>query len=77
MQRTIDGTKSAGINRVVWNLTPATAPGQQAGGFAGFGGGRGGFGVVEPGTYLVTLEVGGKKLTKPVQVLQDRWLGER
>ena len=75
--RTIDGTKTAGINRVVWNLTPATAPAQPGGGFAGFGAGRGGFGVVEPGTYLVTLEVGGKKLTKPVQVLQDRWLGER
>jgi len=25
----------------------------------------------------VTLETGGKKMTKPLQVLQDRWLGER
>jgi len=32
---------------------------------------------VEPGTYIITLEVGGKKYTKPLQVLQDRWLGER
>jgi photosystem II stability/assembly factor-like uncharacterized protein len=49
-----------------------------AGGFGGGGGGRGGFGGgVEQGTYIVTLSVGGKTLTKPVTVLQDRWLGER
>ena len=41
------------------------------------GGGRGGGGAVGEGTYVVTLEVGGKKLTKPLQVLQDRWLNER
>jgi hypothetical protein len=72
--RTLDGTKNAGINRVVWNLAPTPAPGAGQ----GFGGGRGGFvPAVEPGTYIVTLETGGKKLTKPLQVLQDRWLGER
>ena len=78
--RTIDGTKSAGINRVMWNLAPTSPQGQGGGGFGGGGfggGGRGGFVTVEPGTYIVTLEVGGKKLTKPLQVLQDRWLGER
>ena len=32
---------------------------------------------MEPGTYNVTLEVAGKKFTKPLQVLQDRWLNER
>jgi hypothetical protein len=32
---------------------------------------------VSEGTYVVTLEVGGKKLTKPVSVVADRWLGER
>jgi photosystem II stability/assembly factor-like uncharacterized protein len=73
--RTIDGTKTAGINRIMWNLSPTASQGQGGGG--GFGGGRGGITTVEPGTYLVTLEVGGKKLTKPLQVLQDRWLGER
>ena len=26
---------------------------------------------------IVTLDVGGKKFTKPLQVLQDRWLNER
>jgi len=76
--RTLDGAKTAGINRVMWNLAPQPPAGQQGGfGGGGFGGGRGGGGAVEPGTYLVTLEVGGKKLTKPLQVLQDRWLNER
>jgi photosystem II stability/assembly factor-like uncharacterized protein len=75
--RTLDGPKAAGINRAMWNLAPAPPQGQQGGGFGG-GGGRGGFATaVEPGTYIVTLDVGGKKYTKPVQVLQDRWLNER
>ena len=49
------------------------------GGFAGGGGGGrgGGGGGVEPGTYIVTLTANGKTLTKPVTVLQDRWLGEK
>jgi photosystem II stability/assembly factor-like uncharacterized protein len=72
--RTLDGPKAAGINRVTWNLAPQPAAGQPAG---GFGGGRGGAGAVEPGTYVVTLDVAGKKFTKPLQVLQDRWLNER
>jgi hypothetical protein len=76
--RTLDGAKAAGINRVMWNLAPTPPPGQQGGGFGGGGGGgRGGVAAVEPGTYVVTLEVGGKKYTKPLQVLPDRWLGER
>jgi hypothetical protein len=74
--RNIDGTKHAGINRVLWNLAPNPQPGEQ--GRAGFGGGRGAPPpAVEPGTYIVTLTVGGKTYTKPVSVLQDRWLGER
>ena len=60
----------------MWNLAPAPAPGA-GGNFGGGGGGRGGAGAVEPGTYIVTLDVAGKKFTKPLQVLQDRWLGER
>jgi len=74
--RTLEAAKTAGINRVMWNLAPQPPQGQQGGGGGG-GGGRGGAGAVEPGTYIVTLEVGGKKLTKPLQVLQDRWLNER
>jgi hypothetical protein len=42
------------------------------------GGGRGGPPPsVEPGTYVVTLNAGGKTYSKPVTVLQDRWLDER
>ena len=72
--RTLDGPKAAGINRVMWNLAPQPQAGQPQG---GFGGGRGGGVTVETGTYNVTLEVAGKKFTKPLQVLQDRWLNER
>jgi photosystem II stability/assembly factor-like uncharacterized protein len=79
--RWMDGTKHQGINRVLWNLQPGPAPSQDTGrgaGGGGFGGGRGGVGLgVDPGTYIVTLDVAGKKLTKPVTVLQDSWLKER
>ena len=77
--RTLDGGKRAGINRVTWNLQPQPQPqqGQGGGGGGGGGGGRGGGGALGPGTYIVTLEVGGRKLTKPLEVLQDRWLNER
>ena len=74
--RNLDGTKQSGINRVVWNLAPDPPPDQGRG--AGGGGGRGGVPqAVEPGTYIVTLAVGGKTLTRPVTVMQDRWLNER
>jgi hypothetical protein len=71
--RTLDGTKNAGINRVWWNLTETPQPGQQT----GRGGGRGGFAQVTPGVYQVTIEAGGKKITKPMEVLKDEWLSER
>ena len=80
--RDIAGTKTAGINRVLWNMAPnPPAQGDQGrggGGGGGGGGGRGGFAQAVPeGTYVVTLDVGGKKLTKPVNIVADRWLGER
>ena len=76
--RTIDGTKEQGINRVNWNLTPQPPAGRGQGGFGGGGGGgRGGVPAVDPGTYIVTLSVNGKTMTKPVSVLQDIWLNER
>jgi photosystem II stability/assembly factor-like uncharacterized protein len=75
--RAMDGTKQAGINRVLWNLAPNPPPAAEGRGGA-FGGGRGGAPpAVDAGTYIVTLSVGGKTYTKPVSVLQDRWLGER
>ena len=76
--RNLTGPAKAGINRVMWTLTPDPPPGQGQGGGGGGGGGRGGGGgTVEPGTYLVTLTVAGKTLTKPMTVLQDQWIGER
>jgi hypothetical protein len=74
---TLTGPGTPGIHRVMWNLAPTPPAGQQQAGRGGGGGGRGGFGAAEPGAYLVTLEVGGKKITKPLEVLQDRWLNER
>ena len=68
--RTIDGSKRAGINRVVWNLSVGQGA-QAAGGF-----GRGAATAVPAGTYMVTLEVGGKKLTKPLTLLEDVWMRE-
>ena len=65
--RTLDGSRLPGINRVVWNL----AAGPPSAG----GGGRGGA-AAAPGTYLVTLEAGGRKLTKPLTVLEDVWMRE-
>ena len=76
--RTIDGTKQSGINRVLWNMAPNPPAAADGRGGGGGGGGRGGFGQAVPeGTYVVTLEAGGKKLTKPVSVVADRWLGEK
>ena len=77
--RNLTGPGKTGINRVMWTLTPDPPPqgqGQAGGGFGG-GGRGGGAATVEPGTYLVTLSVAGKTLTKPMTVLQDRWLSER
>jgi len=85
--RTMDGSGTAGMNRVQWDLCsdrrPAT-PGQGLGGFGGVcsgGGGGGGQGgprqaarSAEPGTYRVTLTVGGKDYTRNVAVLRDEWM---
>jgi photosystem II stability/assembly factor-like uncharacterized protein len=69
--RTLDGTKQAGINRVVWNLRGTLAARPAAG--AGGAGGPAGFMVppVSPGTYLVKLSVGGKDYTTAVVVEED------
>jgi PKD repeat protein len=32
---------------------------------------------VEPGTYTVTLTVNGRTLSKPLVVLEDKWMAER
>jgi hypothetical protein len=88
-----DGAKAAGINRVQWALVapmlggdgggrggPANTSCSGGGGGrgGGGGGGRGGAaGGVTPGTYTVRLTVGGRELTTTVEVLEDKWMGER
>ena len=75
--RTINGPKAAGINRVMWNLTAQPPEGRGGGG--GRGGGRGGGGgqPVEPGTYVVALEVNGQRFSRSVTVLEDIWLSQK
>lgn len=56
----------------------ATAAVANCGGGGGGGGGRGGGAAsASPGSYVVTLTVGGKSYIKPVQVLEDRWMRDR
>jgi hypothetical protein len=69
--RTIDGTKAAGLNRVAWNLSPTGRTGGPG------GGGFGNIPSVDPGPYTVTLTVNGRTLSKPVVVLEDKWMAER
>jgi len=63
------------VNRVMWNLAPSGRTG--AGAAGGGGGGFGNIPSVEPGTYTVTLTVNGGALSKPLVVLEDKWMGER
>jgi hypothetical protein len=57
--RTLDGTKKAGLNRVVWNPRPA---GRRGGGPAQ---------EVKAGEYTVTLKVGDRTYTQKARVLSD------
>jgi photosystem II stability/assembly factor-like uncharacterized protein len=86
--RTMDGSETAGMNRVQWNLCSDRRPATPGQGFVGGGGGGGacggGFGggggqggiarQAEPGIYRVTLTVGGKDYTRNVTVLKDDWM---
>ena len=79
--REIAGTRTPGINRVQWNLSPNPPAGAAGGGRGGQGGGRGGRGgqgapfvntqAVAAGTYIVKLTVGGKDHLKAVAVEND------
>jgi len=74
--RTLTGPGQAGINRVQWNLR-SDPPEPEEGEEAGQRGGRQRQGPpVEPGTYLVTLEVGGVEMTRSILVEKDIWMGE-
>jgi photosystem II stability/assembly factor-like uncharacterized protein len=54
----LEGKATSGLNQVLWNMR-AQHPGRPAFRFE-----RRGRAMVEPGEYVVTLEIGGKKLTK-------------
>ena len=58
MLQEIAGKGDAGMNAVLWDMRVPRSQGQ-AGGFRGFGGA-----MVDPGEYMVTLELAGQKLTK-------------
>src|SRR5262249_14473220 len=65
----LKGESAAGINTVVWNMLAQGRPGG--------GRGRGGPGYspetwVPLGDYVVTLEVGGQKLTQPVKITKTQ-----
>jgi hypothetical protein len=82
---TSNGPATAGINRVQWTL-PVPPLAEQNGGRDAVAPDASctrridrssGFAEVAPGAYTVRLSVGGRDYTKIVQVLDDRWLGER
>ncbi len=60
-----------GLNQVLWNLMPDPARGHDAGVASSAGSARGGSPrePVAPGEYLMTLQVGSRKLTQPAKVL--------
>jgi photosystem II stability/assembly factor-like uncharacterized protein len=56
-------------------VDPAAQGGRGGGGGGGFGGfGGGGATILEPGSYMVRLTIGGKTLTTSVGVLEDIWM---
>ncbi len=69
--RNLTGPGKAGLNRARWDLR-ADAPPRPAGLPPGAPPPQGP--LVEPGTYLVKLAVGGKECVKPVIVEADIWL---
>ena len=60
--RELSGKQEAGMNTMLWDMRAPRPQGQRPSG-AGGGFGLAG-GMVDPGEYVVTLETGGKKLTK-------------
>jgi len=66
--RELSGGGEVGMNTVLWDMRAVNPAAQGARGGAGTGGrggrGFGGGSIVDPGEYVVTLEVDGKKLVK-------------
>jgi hypothetical protein len=66
----LDGPAAAGLNRVVWDMRRTAVSGPPAGPQSAaspprFSGGR----LVPPGEYVVTLEAGGRTLTRRARLL--------
>jgi len=71
--RTLEGPGERGINRVQWDLRgdpPPQPEGEQQTRR------RRRQPPVDPGTYLVTLEVGGREMTRSIVVEPDIWMGQ-
>ena len=71
--RTLSGPGEEGINRVQWNLRMDPPPAPE-GAQQGVGGRQGP--PVQPGTYRVTVELGGVRMTRAILVEADIWMGE-
>ncbi len=69
--RTLTGPGDRGLNRVQWDLrahTPPADPDQPTRRRVGP--------PVDPGTYLVKLEIGGREMVRSIVVEPDIWMGE-
>jgi hypothetical protein len=84
--RVQSATASTGLNRWQWDLCSTPSPTPTGGGGRGGGGGGGGGQsacpgdgrTAPPGTYRVTVNVGGREIgSQLVRVLEDIWLNER
>jgi len=76
--RDLVGTKTAGVNRVTWDLRHQPPPAPEGGGGPGGGGGGGGFGgaprgpLVPPGSYTVKVTAGSLTAdAQPITVEED------
>ncbi len=67
--RTLTGPRTRGIHRVQWDLRANTPSGDQAA-----QGQRQVRPPVDPGTYLVKLEVGGREMVRSILVQEDIWM---
>ena len=67
----LEGPSEAGLNRVLWNMRPGSGGG--GGGRGGFGGGRGGGPPLDPGSYRITVEVGGEQQSTIGRIRERIW----
>jgi hypothetical protein len=69
--RTLTGPRTQGIHRVQWDLRANTPSGDQAS-----QGQRQVRPPVDPGAYLVKLEVGGREMVRSILVQEDMWMNQ-